>query len=90
MVELITRLRAQIDTGLPARAHPMAGPPFMTIGVIHGGIVVNMVPDSCTIEIDRRMLPGEDPDAILAEIDALVAQLIERTPTSTSCAKSRS
>ena len=75
MVELIAQLRAQIDTKLPAKAHPMAGPPFMTVGTIQGGIVVNMVPAECTIEIDRRMVPGEEPRDVLAEIDALVAQL---------------
>ena len=32
-----------------------------TSGTIHGGICVNAVPDRCTIEIDRRLTPDEDP-----------------------------
>jgi succinyl-diaminopimelate desuccinylase len=80
MVEVIKRLRAEIESGLPAKAHPMAGPPLMTISVIQGGLQVNVVPDACAIEIDRRLVPGEDPDAILAEVDALVARVVEQHP----------
>lgn len=80
MVELITQLRAQIDAKLPARAHPMAGPPLMTVSLISGGTVVNMVPPECTIDIDRRMLPGERGEEVLGEIDALVARLMEQHP----------
>jgi len=40
--------------------HPLVGNPTISVGVINGGISVNTVPDRCTIEIDRRVLPGED------------------------------
>jgi acetylornithine deacetylase len=43
--------------------HPLVGHPTLSVGLIGGGISVNTVPDRCTIEIDRRVLPGEDPDA---------------------------
>jgi acetylornithine deacetylase len=39
--------------------HPLLTPPTLSVGVISGGISVNTVPDACTIEIDRRVLPGE-------------------------------
>lgn len=39
--------------------HPLVGTPTLSVGVIRGGISVNTVPDQCTIEIDRRVLPGE-------------------------------
>jgi acetylornithine deacetylase len=32
------------------------------VGTIHGGVSVNTVPDRCTIEIDRRLPPGETPE----------------------------
>jgi acetylornithine deacetylase len=41
--------------------HPLVGRPTLSVGIIGGGISVNTVPDRCTIEIDRRVLPGEDP-----------------------------
>jgi len=42
--------------------HPICGPATLSVGTIHGGASVNTVPDRCTIEIDRRLPPGEDPD----------------------------
>lgn len=44
-------------------AHPLLGRPTLSVGVIRGGTSVNTVPGSCEIEIDRRLLPGERPDA---------------------------
>jgi acetylornithine deacetylase len=41
--------------------HPLCGRPTLSVGTIDGGLSVNTVPDHCTIEIDRRCLPGEDP-----------------------------
>jgi acetylornithine deacetylase len=46
--------------------HPLLGRPSLSVGVIGGGVSVNTVPDRCTIEIDRRVLPGEDPRAAWA------------------------
>ncbi len=40
--------------------HPLCGPATLSVGRITGGISVNTVPDSCEIEIDRRVIPGED------------------------------
>ena len=40
---------------------PLLGPATMSVGVIHGGVGVNTVPDRCRIEIDRRVVSGEKP-----------------------------
>ena len=40
--------------------HPMLGPPTLSVGRIEGGQSVNVVPDWCEIEVDRRLIPGED------------------------------
>jgi len=37
------------------------GHPKLSVGTIHGGTATNVVPDRCTISIDRRYVPGEDP-----------------------------
>jgi acetylornithine deacetylase/succinyl-diaminopimelate desuccinylase family protein len=39
---------------------PILGPPSLSIGRIEGGQSVNVVPDWCEIEVDRRIIPGED------------------------------
>lgn len=46
-------------------SHPLCGHPTLSVGLISGGISVNTVPDRATIEIDRRVLPGEDPRVAL-------------------------
>ncbi len=39
--------------------HRLCGATTLSVGTIRGGLSVNTVPDVCTIEIDRRLLPGE-------------------------------
>lgn len=56
--------------------HPLCGSPTMSVGLIQGGISVNTVPDECTIEIDRRVIPGEEgTDAIGQVAEFLRARL---------------
>lgn len=41
----------------------------LSIGRIRGGENVNVVPDLCTIELDRRILPQEDFDSCYREVE---------------------
>jgi acetylornithine deacetylase ArgE len=45
------------------RRHERLGPATLSVGRIEGGTSANVVPDRCRIEVDRRVLPGEDPQA---------------------------
>ena len=78
MVEVIEELRERLEPALAQGQHPLLTPPTLTVGRIEGGVGVNIVPERCVIEIDRRTLPQEDPEAILAQIDALMADLMRR------------
>ncbi len=40
----------------------------LSVGRIRGGENINVVPEQCVIELDRRILPEEDFDAAFAEI----------------------
>ena len=42
--------------------------PSINLGRIVGGDALNKVPDRCVIDVDIRYLPGQDPEAILAEV----------------------
>lgn len=53
--------------------------PSINLGRIHGGDAVNRVPDHCTMAIDIRYLPGQDPVGIMAEIRAMEGIEISRT-----------
>ena len=61
------------DRRLRERNHALVGPATLTVTRIHGGIADNVVPDACEIVLDRRLLPGEDADAALAELQRLLA-----------------
>ena len=52
--------------------HPLCGNGRFTPGVIHGGVQVNMVPDRCELEVDRRTLPGETRESVYAELQARI------------------
>lgn len=54
--------------------HPLLTPPTLSVGTIHGGVQVNLVPDRCSIEIDRRLMPGESAAEVLRSYDALLAR----------------
>ena len=54
--------------------HPLCGRPTLSVGTITGGISVNTVPDQCTIEIDRRLVPGEDPDKAYKDVIEFVGE----------------
>jgi succinyl-diaminopimelate desuccinylase len=47
--------------------------PTLNIGRIEGGINTNVVPDRVTFKLDRRMIPEENPAAVEAELNALIA-----------------
>jgi acetylornithine deacetylase/succinyl-diaminopimelate desuccinylase family protein len=51
-----------------SRTDPILGPPTVSVGRIDGGVSVNTVPDMCRIEIDRRVIPGEDAAATAGEL----------------------
>jgi succinyl-diaminopimelate desuccinylase len=58
--------------------------PSINLGRIVGGDALNKVPDLCAIDVDVRYLPGQDPEAIRAAVDALpdatVVKVFHRQP----------
>ncbi len=67
LLPLVERYAAELRA---SRRHPTLGPPTLSVGRIDGGLSVNTVPDRCVVGVDRRLLPGEDPDAALADFVA--------------------
>ncbi len=44
---------------------------------IQGGHTVNVIPDRCSFSVDRRMLPGETEQQVLAELESSIAPVRE-------------
>jgi acetylornithine deacetylase len=61
------------DVAPKLAAHPLCGTPTLSVGTIFGGLSVNTVPDSATIEIDRRLVPGETPTEAVRHVVEFVA-----------------
>ncbi|MEB8292990.1 M20 family metallopeptidase [Klebsiella michiganensis] len=54
------------------RCHDLVGSASLTVTRIHGGHADNVVPDSCELLLDRRMVPGEDEEVVKAELQQLL------------------
>jgi acetylornithine deacetylase/succinyl-diaminopimelate desuccinylase-like protein len=80
MLPILTALESyHRDVLAKAREHPLCGRPTLSVGTIHGGISVNTVPDRCTIEIDRRLLPEDEPDAAYRHVIDYIAGSLDET-----------
>jgi succinyl-diaminopimelate desuccinylase len=80
MAMLIRGLEERLIPQLQQRSHPLLGSPTLSVGRIEGGLQVNVVPDRCTIDIDRRLLPGETWADVKKELGALISSLQESDP----------
>jgi succinyl-diaminopimelate desuccinylase len=53
--------------------------PSINLGRIMGGDALNKVPDECTMAVDIRYLPGQDPAEILAQVESIPEIDVTRT-----------
>ncbi|TBL71112.1 M20 family peptidase [Paenibacillus thalictri] len=67
MARLIPELSA-LDGELRHTRHPLLGSASLSVTQISGGSAPNMIPDSCVVEIDRRLLPGETEENVRQQI----------------------
>ncbi len=80
MSKLIMALDEKLLPNYRLRQHPLLGSPTLAVGTIQGGIQVNQVPESCSIEIDRRLLPGETQQTVWKELSGLISELQVEDP----------
>lgn len=56
---------------LPKRRHTLLGRPSVHASMISGGTGMSTYPDKCTIQIERRTIPGESPELVRQEIESV-------------------
>jgi succinyl-diaminopimelate desuccinylase len=78
MAEIVVALRRELWPQLEARTHEYFHPSSGSVNMISGGVKANVVPDLCSIFIDRRLVPGEDPGDAAAEICAIAEPAVAR------------
>lgn len=63
-------------------SHPLTGSAAFSVNVIRGGSQVNIIPDHCEIECDRRLVPGEKlPEVLAARDRCLAGHAVEHSAT---------
>src|ERR1035437_4874378 len=72
MARVVDALETDYAAQLRRRKHKLLGAGTVNVGKISGGTQPNIVPDSCTIAIDRRTLPGETDAGVRREITTLL------------------
>lgn len=72
MAQIVSAVQQFADNLRATKIDPVLGPATMSIGRIEGGTSVNTVPDSCKVEVDRRVIPGEDPRKLPGDLLAFV------------------
>jgi acetylornithine deacetylase/succinyl-diaminopimelate desuccinylase-like protein len=72
MARIVDLLETDYAAQLRRRKHPLLGTATVNVGTISGGAQPNIVPDRCTISVDRRTLPGETDLGVQREIAAFL------------------
>lgn len=70
-----------LDAELAARdPHPLLGHGSIHAGTIRGGSAPSVYPAECVVSLERRTLPGETVDQVMAELDAVARRTRLRHP----------
>ena len=65
---------------LPRSEHPLVGRPSVHASLIEGGEGLSTYPPTCTMDLERRTLPGETVEAVRAELSGIVDGLRAADP----------
>jgi succinyl-diaminopimelate desuccinylase len=79
-VEKMMKLMERLNSIPLETEHPLLGKPTLNVGTIQGGTKINIVPDRCEIEADRRILPGEKKEEVLEKMKETLDSLRSRDP----------
>jgi len=70
MARAILELNSLFQERFAKVQHPDFGSSTCSIGLIEGGSGVNIVPEDCTIDVDVRLVPGQDAVQMHREIES--------------------
>lgn len=76
VVEALDRLARELEK----KRHRVLGHPTLSVGQIRGGTATNVVPDYCSMSVDRRLIPGETPEEAEREIRQVLSTISTSDP----------
>ncbi|EED17177.1 diaminopropionate ammonia-lyase, putative [Talaromyces stipitatus ATCC 10500] len=56
------------------------GPASLHCGIIKGGLELSTYPETCSLQIEFRTVPGQSVESITIDIDRLLAEIAEKEP----------
>ena len=83
-INAIASMRSLLDEleyyEIQCKPHKLLGQCSMSINTIQGGKAINIVPDKCSIGVDIRTLPGQNPQDIIEDFERMFAKLKQKNP----------
>jgi len=79
MGRVLRALEADLAPRLTRKTHPLLPAPSLNAGLIEGGAKANVIAERCRVVVDRRSLPGERTEDIVAEIRECAARAVAGT-----------
>lgn len=73
----VHRVEKELMPRLSERVHDQMGPSVMNWGRIEGGSQPSMVADHCSVQVDRRYIPGETLESVMDEYQEILDALKE-------------
>ncbi len=73
LAPLVKRLQGQ-------EGHALVGPPSLHAPLLSGGAGPSIYSPECTLQLERRTIPGETPEQVMTEVRDLVAGLDDEIP----------
>jgi acetylornithine deacetylase len=61
--------------------HPLVGPPSLHAAMLSGGTGLSTYAAACTLQIERRTVPGEKAETVLEEIEDILHRQTGRDPS---------
>ena len=74
MGRIIAAMEEFDQNELRSRRHPLLGPASQHCALVQGGTGLTTYSEKCTLQIERRTLPGETREQVLEEIRTVVAR----------------
>jgi acetylornithine deacetylase len=83
-ITLAAMILAELDeyqrTVLAKKMHPLLGRPSLHASIVSGGLGLSTYPDRCSVQLERRTVPGETAAGFAREVEQACARVRARAP----------
>jgi acetylornithine deacetylase len=74
----------ELGVSYQKRKHPIVGPASVHASTIKGGLELSTYPDRCLLQIERRLIPGEERRDVEDEMETLLKGIADKDPKFTA------